>query len=59
MDNEFKSSTRRLVGLCVALGLVFGTALGAAFHLVGVGVAIGLPIGAAFGAILSQKNEQK
>jgi hypothetical protein len=51
------SNTRWLVGVGVALGLVFGTALGAAFHNVGAGVAIGLPIGAAIGAIVSQKPD--
>jgi hypothetical protein len=57
MTNESKSSSGKLVGVGVALGLTFGSALGAAFHNVGLGVALGLPIGAAIGAALERKND--
>ena len=47
---------KKYLGIGVALGLCFGTALGAAMHNVGLGTAIGVSLGTAFGAAWARKK---
>jgi hypothetical protein len=49
---------KKYMGVGIALGLCFGSALGAALHNVGLGIALGLPFGAAFGAVLARKHSK-
>jgi ABC-type nitrate/sulfonate/bicarbonate transport system permease component len=50
-----KSSGSRL-GVFIALGAAFGTALGASMHNVGVGLALGVAIGTAIGAAVNNRR---
>jgi hypothetical protein len=47
---------KKYMGIGVALGLCFGTALGAVMHNVGLGIALGLPFGAAIGAVMARRR---
>lgn len=46
------------LGTGVALGICFGTVLGAIMHDMGKGIALGLSFGLVMGAILGRKRSQ-
>jgi hypothetical protein len=50
--------SNKYIGIGVALGLCFGTVLGAAMHNVGLGIALGLPFGTAIGVVLGRKKSK-